>query len=363
MKYNVKFSCGHTVEMQLYGSTRDRERKIEWYEKQVCPDCYKKQLAEERAKATVEAAEAAKTNNLPELTGSEKQVAWALTIRQNILSWLGNDRHQDKESKELYNKTIKMTDAKWWIDYRNSSWIDIKIFFKEHPEKVEENTIEAKSAKEEATIYPKEQTTQVSAELISVLGRIEIHSQKDAIIISTLKSHGCKWDNSCSRWYHNTGIVNGTAADRMAEIGNALLQAGVPVIIYDSEIRENAITGKFEPKHPRWILEGADGEIEIYWTYRDNDLYRHAKDLPHSSWVLNSIRVSTKYYEEIREFARLYDFKISDKAEKQLELAEEKAKSVSRVTPAAVVNNTDNPDGLKKILNSSKDVLEDLKDE
>ena len=32
MKYDVTFSCGHTATIELFGPTKDRERKISWYE-------------------------------------------------------------------------------------------------------------------------------------------------------------------------------------------------------------------------------------------------------------------------------------------------------------------------------------------
>lgn len=39
-KYDVKFSCGHTHTVELYGPTADRERKIKYLEEcGICPDC------------------------------------------------------------------------------------------------------------------------------------------------------------------------------------------------------------------------------------------------------------------------------------------------------------------------------------
>lgn len=44
MKYTVKFSCGHEAEIELFGPTKERERKIKYYEQYgVCPDCYREQ--------------------------------------------------------------------------------------------------------------------------------------------------------------------------------------------------------------------------------------------------------------------------------------------------------------------------------
>lgn len=43
MKDYVTYSYGHTGEVQLFGSNKDRERKIKWYEESaLCPECYKK---------------------------------------------------------------------------------------------------------------------------------------------------------------------------------------------------------------------------------------------------------------------------------------------------------------------------------
>lgn len=40
-KYEVKFSCGHTETIELFGPYKDRERRIEYLEQYgVCSDCY-----------------------------------------------------------------------------------------------------------------------------------------------------------------------------------------------------------------------------------------------------------------------------------------------------------------------------------
>lgn len=45
MKYDVVYSCGHKGTVDLFGPTKDRESKIEWYGRQaLCPDCYKAKM-------------------------------------------------------------------------------------------------------------------------------------------------------------------------------------------------------------------------------------------------------------------------------------------------------------------------------
>ena len=83
MKYTVTCSCGHEIETQLYGTAAEREKKIAWYQTAaLCPDCYKAQQARERQ------GEDAK-RELPALEGSDKQIAWAQSIR---LAKLRNNR-------------------------------------------------------------------------------------------------------------------------------------------------------------------------------------------------------------------------------------------------------------------------------
>ena len=50
MKYMVKFSCGHTEQVELFGKAADRNKKIEYYEKSgVCPACYADQKEVEKS--------------------------------------------------------------------------------------------------------------------------------------------------------------------------------------------------------------------------------------------------------------------------------------------------------------------------
>ena len=50
-KYNVVFKCGHEEEVNLFGKYKDREKRIEWYQKECdCSKCrtaaYRKKMAE-----------------------------------------------------------------------------------------------------------------------------------------------------------------------------------------------------------------------------------------------------------------------------------------------------------------------------
>lgn len=50
MKYEVKFSCGHTETVELFGKNADRQRKIAWFEESgLCSKCYAEQKSAEMA--------------------------------------------------------------------------------------------------------------------------------------------------------------------------------------------------------------------------------------------------------------------------------------------------------------------------
>lgn len=133
-KYQVTYKCGHTTEMQLFGKISDRENKIEWYRNNCdCPDCKRKNHAKENQKAS----EQAQSLGLVALKGSEKQIAWAETIRVKAIECAEVVRKEiedkasnsatDEKTKlafEIIIKTIESLvnndESSWWIDNRNS---------------------------------------------------------------------------------------------------------------------------------------------------------------------------------------------------------------------------------------------------
>ena len=144
-KYDVTYSCGHSDTVQLYGPGRDRERKIEWMEESgLCPECYKAKMRAQRDAAHKEAGEKAASYlstrpELPALVGSEKQIAWANTIRAGIFA--DAEKHGEALTKApqpggggdlvrklypiWYAELCGQSSAKWWIDHRQQSHDEI----------------------------------------------------------------------------------------------------------------------------------------------------------------------------------------------------------------------------------------------
>ena len=117
----IQYSCGHFGE--VYSVSRAR---IEWLEREgLCPECYKEQ---QRAKAEKV------SEGLPELQGSEKQIAWAKDIRTKFyiacLEYLEarelykhapdqveRTANERKSFEEIIEQNVQ---TKWWIDNRET---------------------------------------------------------------------------------------------------------------------------------------------------------------------------------------------------------------------------------------------------
>ena len=127
MKYQVTYACGHEGRVDLFGKNSEREYKLEQFARDICPEC----VAAQRAKKEEEAIVAAKASGLPELEGSEKQVAWATRIRQNLITEFSGWQKEDYEDFEylngktkeqvdgLFEAALKQTRATFWINNRS----------------------------------------------------------------------------------------------------------------------------------------------------------------------------------------------------------------------------------------------------
>jgi predicted secreted protein len=119
MKTTIKYACGHTSVVQLYGSSRERESKERWLSQQVCMEC-------KRRGQQLEVQAVTKAYNLPELEGgTEKQRSWALSIRAEWLKRMcdGASRYGDKADAvraALVEAAATQRSAVWWIDNRSN---------------------------------------------------------------------------------------------------------------------------------------------------------------------------------------------------------------------------------------------------
>lgn len=151
---NVNYSCGHAERQQFYGHHTDREAKREWMERGVCPDCFRAQKEEEKKQENERAASLANEIGFAPLTGSDKQIAWAQSIRQKKYEALAASLNHPnpKAAYALMAEAMSLeTSAKWWIDKRDSSARQImEMIAASYPAKTAEINNKSRNAREEA---------------------------------------------------------------------------------------------------------------------------------------------------------------------------------------------------------------------
>lgn len=131
-QYGVTHTCGHSEWHDLIGPGKDRERKLSWLETTVCSECYKAQKEAEKTAANEYAKTANAETGLPELTGTEKQIAWAETIRlkiatdmSDLVSRIDNAVRGTDELKQLALRgaatIMRQTKATYWINNKDNT--------------------------------------------------------------------------------------------------------------------------------------------------------------------------------------------------------------------------------------------------
>lgn len=129
--YLVRHACGHQSTVNLLGPGRQREQRLRWLAEQPCKACLRA-TTQERADA------AAERDALPELDGTDKQVAWANAIRYTTFLLIdaffaANPTDLDEPMpmpdelafapgetvtlRALLDRLRGEDRAKWWIDH------------------------------------------------------------------------------------------------------------------------------------------------------------------------------------------------------------------------------------------------------
>lgn len=371
-------SCGAEMKLFVTGNRRDAERKADWMlnNGHVCDDCLQASREAENAKAA-EANQA-----LPKLQGSEKQIAWAETIRRQHLDvveesisiitgfatydkarqaiatssllpkMLINDTviafHVSNEDsgfaqlksilfaiKEVLSEQVK---SSWWIDGRNasSSWIlgQLKEQIAKRlvsPVTTEQEELE-RDVLAEATVYPSDPVSKVVAVVSGTEKVVTIsYPEKNESLRQLAKRLDFQWVDGC--WMLKLNATHGQPTERLAESAHTLLAAGFPVMVLDDDARAKAISGEFEPRWPRWISRVISGKFTGMLLIRsgvNDDLVAEIRSLPGAK--RDYYKPDTWYarpceWQALRDFAQLHDFRITPAAELALAEAEGKEKS------------------------------------
>ncbi|MCF8009546.1 MAG: hypothetical protein K9K32_07240 [Halanaerobiales bacterium] len=228
-------------------------------------------------------------------------------------------------------------------------------------------TIEEKA---EATVFPENKKYNTAAIINITDEKVLVYYPKNDDFYQIVKYDlNFKWNGS--EWVKDITFKTGTKEDRAAELGNKLLNSGFPIRIYDGKVRQKAINADYKPEHTRWISQKISGKYEnwfvITWDYEE-DYYNKARSLPESRYDGNGgVVIKKEYYQQILEFADLFDFKFSPGAKELLEVAKKEYKimqgKATKVNPADSKEKEESKDGLKEILESDDGILSDLRDD
>lgn len=381
-QYKVTFSCGHEGWVNITGPTKNREWIRASKEKNVCPDCYRKWLQEKREQENKESLELSKEMELPELTGTEKQVAWANTLRvqaiQKIDEYIqeleekaeGTQKPEIKEKRknrldEIYKSYSyalnNFTTASFWIDKRSYMSKElIELFKKEFNNQKDIIEKELPSfVKEELTIKSDNNSFDLIVELRKNGNYLEAIYPKNETFKQIVKELSFSWSSSNYCWRREIDEYNGSFDDRAAELGNLLLNAGFTVQFPTNESKEMAINATFSKEQERWILWNDKKQSLKIFFERDSKIYKYAKMLPAAEYSNLGILVKPQYFKEIFDFAECYDFSFSKKAKAILEKAKEEYNRINCVQ-VEQKEPVEDIDKLEEILKKGGGIITDL---
>ena len=351
--------CGRTL--SCWGRNRaEADRKAAWHESvgTFCDTCQeKKNAAENTASADANAAA-----GLPSLKGSEKQVAWAETIRRNIFSSLdealviakAENREAELNKYPAHGETLELgrnarmvgamldckygertveaflriarrqTEASWWIERGRSG---LKSLVMDLEREIEDEIIGQKpkpaeqvEAEEESLLRPAGEPQSASIVEVKWLEPLVVlEFPKIEIACEVARRLTFRWKEP--RWERPMTEMTGDPLDRMAETAQRFLEAGFMVRLYNDEARRRTVKNDFQPEQRRWLsvsrLRFGEPCLCARWSLRD-DFYEAAKRIPGARPERLSGRRRTtmfhiplKYVSEAAEFAKEYGFSMT----------------------------------------------------
>lgn len=367
--YEVIFSCGHSGVVSLIGKAKDREWRLERYKNfGICEDCKRKARDEENAKMLAEAKEM----ELPQLNGTEKQIAWAITIRQNFVHNIENLDFESDEVKEKYldafqNLVETKKSAHWWIDNRDKT---LKYLISNEIEKIKEltelkeidnNTI-AEQSKNEMTISGERVIHDGRVEIIVNDNLIKAIYEKNTNFINIVRNLRFQWNGNY--WSRRINKFTGLAEDRAGELIANLINNGFKVYCSNDSSREKAKNGTYKEENNYWIIN-VDGNLGIKMYAKNDNIYNYSRKLTNSKWdsIEHCVVVNVSHYKEVLDFAETFGFSITEKAKKiiQVEIEKENKNLEIAINKKIVQNNSYKL--LDNLLTENYNIIEDLKDD
>ena len=358
----VHYSCGHYGQVELFGRSIDKNYKVKKIEKSVCPEC--KALESDKINAEFE-----REWELPELTGTQKQVSWARPLRKQLLLAIVALHSKKIVDDNMMSLSIqyfsKIVDAEWYIRNRKKDVMELISTCEDEQPEPETFAPDDDSADDiKNVLYPECAQSEDIAYIFGDEKEVLVSSVKNETIIESLKKNGMRWNGKTRNWYIKLNETTGGLADMQARIGNALLNDGIPVKIDDDSVRSRAVSGDFPQLYRRWIsIIPNTRYVQIDWEQGNYSMLGFVMSLPNVKARGKGATVNSKYYDSIREFAELNDFKFTKMAMELLDDAEAHDKKKVTVSPAKTKEIDYDMNNVSSVLYSSRSVIDDLKDD
>lgn len=319
------------------------------------------------------------TSNLPELTGTPKQVKWATEIRENMISGLAawddilKDDLSEVEFKALWHKKIfeekvmpgvwyrtlywdvvscikfaerfsclsskklqashsekvtmlrlflsalkKQERAGWWIEHRDVSMEKVLYDLREEFLHVPQPpvTSEQQQAIDEMTIRPKNPVTNQPATV--AIGSHEIKTSIKKFIPEFRQAilRVSRFNSDLNAWIIKPLDSTDDLRHRAAEQINSLLKAGIPVLCSDDEIRQMAVSATFQPSYPRWIIDGGNGFLIISFPRNDREIIDELNKIKQVIVRNNRYLIQSRYWDIVRHLQYELLFRLESSVDK-----------------------------------------------
>lgn len=384
MKISGTYKCGHKGVYEVFGKQSERAGKAEWYFSTFsCPECWEKEKEEQRKAEQEAALQKSKDYDLPELSGTEKQVAWAMKLRVDFIEWVEKERDNnlrrcknasEEKKLEFINQVDaavaygvrKYKEARFWIDMRDD-WVGtFQKFLKEKesernmPKDVKRELLE----EEKQLIVSPEEKRKAGVVTIGIEdGTISAKYDKDDDFNQTVRRLGYRWWDFC--WRKTLAGYKRDAADRMAELGNQLLLEGFTVKFPSVEIKDKAVAADYEPEKSRWIVKPVGKEnLSAQWEERNDTLYTAAKKIPGAKWENGGMAIPIERYAEAMEFAETFGFALTQKAMEAIgeQKKREEMFAVEKIKKSLKEDEVDDEERLREHLTGTG-IIEDLRDD
>lgn len=359
-------ACNTETMTFVAANRKEVERYADWKVENgaLCDTCKEKQRQEDSRKA----AEAAKGKGLPTLHGTEKQVAWAESIRAELLAIadkLANAttllQAGDMDSARAAYRDVPVTwqpngftfrglditdaqvpevvlaacrllaeqrDAGWWIDFRGTGF---ELLVREFSAQImdvlngapsKQEVIEDVAIKPAAPISPVPVEVAIGKEMVFIA-----HPEKSAPLLDVIKPMGYWFDWEKRAHRLRVSVTTGSVEDRAAEAMHKLLAAGFIVVCQRQSVREKALSGSYDPVYPRWISFRAGGSMDGWLQVFCRDGLSLSADLtplkPRKDYYRDhSWFVRPEHYAVLLDMAEVHGIRITDGAWRALKKAQ-----------------------------------------